>query len=139
MKAIKTFHYQNPHGSSVDRVVYCEASLWMTQIQISQLFGCRVSRVYSVMKRLFESGELDSQTANRKIEIPNADGRYFGGNFYNLDAIIAVGYRLNPKAATRFHIWSSQILRRSLLQNIEMPQQSMIGTLRRRLSLMLAA
>lgn len=139
MKSIKNLTYQSPFHDEEICVVVSMESFWMTQLQMSRLFGCRVQEVHAVLKRLFSNGELDEASANRTIEVPNSRGDYIRGNFYNLDAIIAVGYRLSPRDATHFHIWSTQMLRSHLLESLAPREYSFIGSLKRKFSHMLAA
>ncbi len=138
MKSIKNLTYQSPFQSKEINVVMSEESFWMTQLQMSRLFGCRVQEVYHVLKKLFNSGELDPKEVNRTIDIPGNNGAYIGGNFYNLDAIIAVGYRLDPKEATHFHIWSTQMLKAHLLKDMASEDYGIIENLKRKISHMLA-
>jgi hypothetical protein len=138
MKALKDLTYQSMTQKRKIRVILCEQQLWMTQLQMSTLFGCSVQEVHAVLKRLFENGELDKRIVNRTIKVQNSAGHHVLGHFYNLDAIIAVGYRLNPKEATYFHIWSMQILKNHLLTDLKRDEYGMIEGLRRKISYLLA-
>ena len=102
MKALKNLTYQSFTQKKRHQVVMAGQQLWMTQLQMSTLFGCSVQEVYTVLKGLFHNRELDERVVNRSIVVENSAGHYVPGNFYNLDAIIAVGYRLNPKETTYF-------------------------------------
>jgi hypothetical protein len=139
MKSIKRLSYRSPFGKREISVVLSPESLWLTQLQMSRLFGCPVQEVYRVLKSLFKSGELDVKLSNRSLEIPGRNGDCVGGNFYNLDAVIAAGYRLNPREATHFHIWSTQALRTHLLAaDTRIEEHGIIESLKRRISHMLA-
>lgn len=138
MKAIKSLIYTSPFSHKEVRVVACSDSLWMTQLQMSRLFGCDVRNVHIILKALFASGELDKNLVNRPVEIQNFEGRYVSGNFYNLDAVIAVGYRIDPKEATHFHIWSTAILRNEIFRMPQSGQKSLLQTIRQKVSHMLA-
>ena len=138
MKAIKSISYQSPFSSQEIKVVMSQESFWLTQLQMSTLFSCDVRRVHILLKALFASEELDQDIVNQSIEIENYEGHYVSGNFYNLDAIIAVGYRLNPKEATHFHIWSTQILRNYLFEMQNLQSYGIIESIRRKVSHMLA-
>ncbi len=138
MKAIKSGTYTSPFTNKEVRVILCAESLWMTQLQMSELFGCDVREVHIVLKALFASEELDRSIVNRAIEIENYEGNYVSGNFYNLDAITAVGYRLNPKETTHFHIWSSQVLRHYIFTLQNRHNYGIIESIKRKVSHMLA-
>ncbi len=138
MRAIKSLNYQSPFSKKDLKVVMSHDSFYMTQVQMSKLFCCGVKDVYILLKTLFASGELEESFVNRSIEIENYEGRYVSGNFYNLDAIIAVGYRLNPKEATHFHIWSTQMLKIHLYETSATREYGIIESIRRKFSHMLA-
>ena len=83
---------------------------------MSELFGVEVHTVNYHLKEIFQSGELQEDAVVRKIRITAADGKNYLTNFYHLDAIIAVGYRVNSKQATQFRIWATNVLREYLLR-----------------------
>jgi hypothetical protein len=138
MKAIRSLSYQSPFSSSEIRVIMSSDSFWLTQLQMSQLFGCDVRRVHVVLKALFASGELDEDIVNQSVEIENYEGHFVSGNFYNLDAIIAVGYRIDPREATHFHIWSTQMLRYTFHNVQNNRHYGIFEAIRRKVSHMLA-
>ncbi len=138
MKASKSLTYQSPFQNRDLTVTLSQESFWMTQIQMSTLFGCDVRMVHVTLKALFASGELEESFVNKSIDAYTSEGRAYSANFYNLDAIIAVGYRINPKEATHFHIWSMQMLKSHLLEGLEIKEYSIIESIRRKVSHMLA-
>ena len=138
MKALKNITYQSFTQKKRHQVVMAGQQLWMTQLQMSTLFGCSVQEVYTVLKGLFYNRELEERAVNCTIIVENSAGHYVSGNFYNLDAIIAVGYRLNPKEATYFHIWSMQILKNHLLADLKTGEYGIIEGLKRKISHLLA-
>ena len=138
MKAIKSLSYQSPFSNNEIKVIMSSESFWLTQLQMSKLFGCDVRRVHIVLKALFASGELDEDIVNQSIEIENYEGNYVSGNFYNLDAIIAAGYRIDPREATHFHIWSTQMLRYNLLTTQNNRHYGLFESIRRKVTHMLA-
>ncbi len=138
MKTSKSLTYQSPFEGKDLAVTLCQESFWMTQIQMSTLFGCDVRMIHITLKALFASGELEEDIVNKSLDAYTADGRVYSANFYNLDAIIAVGYRINPKEATHFHIWSMQMLKTHLLEGLEIKEYSIIESIRRKVSHMLA-
>ena len=83
-----------------------DETLWLTQKAISDLFGVKVPAISKHLKNIFESGELVEDRAVSILETTAADGKSYQTRYYNLDAIIAVGYRVNSYQATQFRIWS---------------------------------
>lgn len=113
-KDIAFILYNTPEYSEKVQVVVREETLWMTQKAMSELFGVQVPAISKHLKNIFESGELQESATVSKMEI--VVNRGFRGEvteetaFYNLDAIISVGYRVNSKEATRFRQWATQVL-----------------------------
>ena len=107
--------YQLPDEEGVIQVIIEDESLWATQKAMAQLFGVGVSAINKHLKNIFEAGELIENTTISKMEI--VVNRGFRGevselvDFYNLDAIISVGYRVNSTKATKFRIWATGVLK----------------------------
>jgi hypothetical protein len=80
-------------------------TIWLTQKSIGELFGKSKSTISEHLKNIFSEGELDENSVVRKFRTTANDGKSYETNFYNLDAIISVGYRVNSKQATQFRIW----------------------------------
>ena len=103
---------------------YFEETLWLPQREIGVLFGVGKAAISKHLKNIFETGELREDEVVSKMETTTRHGALNGGTqrhmvkVYNLDAIIAVGYRVNSRAATRFRIWATGILRRFLLEGV---------------------
>lgn len=95
---------------SVD-VVIKDETLWLTQKSMAELFGCSVDNISLHLKNIFNSGELDKQSVIEKISVTATDGKNYLVNFYNLDAVISVGYRVNSSKATKFRIWVTGVLK----------------------------
>jgi hypothetical protein len=108
--------YSTPDGTIRVEVTYQEETFWLTQKQIARLFGVDVRTVNEHLKRIFSSGELQPDSVIRKIRITAADGKNYLTNFYSLDAIIAVGYRVNSYQATQFRIWATATLREFIIK-----------------------
>ena len=85
-------------------------TLWLTQKKMSELFAVKIPNINKHLKSIFDSGELQEHSVISKMEITASDGKKYKTNFYNLDAIIAVGYRVNSKQATQFRIWATHTL-----------------------------
>ncbi len=96
------------------QVLYRNESIWATQKAMSMLFDCSTDNIGLHLKNIYESGELDRGRTTEKISAVQAEG---GRNvtrstmFYNLDAIISVGYRVNSIRATQFRQWCTSVLR----------------------------
>lgn len=95
---------------SVNAIVKDE-SVWLTQKGMAELFGCSADNISLHLKNIFASGELDKDSVTEKISATAADGKSYRTQFYNLDAIISVGYRVNSRRATRFRIWATGVLK----------------------------
>lgn len=95
---------------SVDAIVK-EESIWLSQKGMAELFECSTDNISLHLKNIFFSGELDKNSVTEKISATAADGKNYPTQFYNLDAIISVGYRVNSRRATHFRIWATGILK----------------------------
>lgn len=98
------------------QVQYEDGTFWLTQKRMSELFGVEVHTINYHLKEIFKSGELEELSVIRKIRITADDGKNYLTNFYHLDAIIAVGYRVNSRQATQFRIWATNILREFIVK-----------------------
>ena len=98
-------------GEDGIEVRYQDETIWLTQKLMAELFDVGIPTINEHLKNIFESGELDPDSVIRKFRITAADGKRYNTRFYNLDAIISVGYRVNSKRATQFRQWATRILR----------------------------
>ncbi len=114
--------YQTPQGETRIDVTVKGESIWLTQRQIADLFGTKVPAISKHLKNIFASGELNEELVISKMETTTHHGAIIGKTqtsetrFYNLDAILSVGYRVNSKNATAFRIWANNVLKQYLLQ-----------------------
>lgn len=108
--------YSGDNGNARLEVLFENDSFWLTQKQMADLFEVDVRTVNYHLKEIFQSGELIEDSVIRKIRITASDGKNYLTNFYNLDAIIAVGYRVNSKSATKFRIWATGVLKEYLIK-----------------------
>ena len=92
-------------------VLYDNEDFWLPQKSMSKLFDVEVNTINYHLKEIFKSGELTEESVIRKIRITANDGKSYNTNFYSLDAIIAVEYRVNSKQATDFRIWATNTLK----------------------------
>lgn len=86
-------------------------TVWLTQKLMAELFGVSVPTINEHLKNIFAANELDENSVIRKFRITAADGKQYNTGFYNLDAIISVGYRVNSARATQFRQWATGVLR----------------------------
>ena len=93
------------------QVLYHNDSVWCTQKAMAQLFDCSSDNIGLHLKNIFRSGELQEDSVTEKFSATAADGKNYLTQHYNLDAIIAVGYRVNSKKATRFRQWATKTLK----------------------------
>ncbi len=108
--------YQTKNGTPKTEVVIKNESVWLTQNQLSELFGTKRPAITKHLKNIFDNSELDEIAVCSILERTANDGKKYKTKFYNLDAIIAVGYRINSKQATQFRIWATNILKEYLLE-----------------------
>ena len=92
------------------QVVYHNESVWCTQKAMAQLFDCSTDNIGLHLKNIFKSGELQEDSVTEKFSATASDGKNYLTKFYNLDAIISVGYRVNSTRATQFRQWCTFVL-----------------------------
>ncbi|MCY4131519.1 MAG: virulence RhuM family protein [Nitrospira sp.] len=103
--------FTNQAGGDGIEVRYQDETIWLTQKLMAELFDVGIPTINEHLKNIFGSGELQPDSVIRKFRITAADGKRYNTRFYNLDAIISVGYRVNSKRATQFRQWATRILR----------------------------
>ena len=103
--------YQLPEEEGVIQVIIKDESIWATQKAMAQLFGCSTDNVSLHLKNIFASFELEKNSVTEKNSATATDGKNYQTLFYNLDAIISVGYRVNSAKATKFRIWATGVLK----------------------------
>lgn len=106
--------YSGDEGAASVEVFFKDEMFWLTQKTMAQLFDVDLRTINEHLKNIFESGELEESSTIRKFRIVQKEGRRNVSrnvSFYNLDAIIATGYRVNSKKATQFRIWATNTLR----------------------------
>lgn len=110
MNEIQFLIYNLPDEEGKVQVVVKDENIWCTQKAMAQLFGVDRSVITKHLGNIFEEGELVQDSVCAKIAHTATDGKNYLTNFYNLDAIIAVGYRVNSLKATRFRQWATSVL-----------------------------
>jgi len=108
--------YNANDGAVKVEVLYKEENIWLTQKMLSELFGVQVPAINKHLKNIFESGELVEKSVISILETTALDGKSYKTRYYNLDAIIAVGYRVNSYHATQFRIWATQTLKEFIIK-----------------------
>lgn len=112
--------YKNESGEVKVEILLQNENLWLTQARIAELFDVQKAAISKHLKNIFEEGELKENSVVSIWETTAADGKNYKTKFYNLDAIIAVGYRVNSKKATQFRIWSNKILKEYVIKGFAM-------------------
>lgn len=92
-------------------VAVADETIWLTQRGMAELFDCSSDNIGLHLKNIFKSGELDENSVTEESSATASDGKTYKMKFYNLDAIISVGYRVNSRRATQFRIWATSILK----------------------------
>lgn len=108
--------YTTPQGDTRIEVFFQDETFWLSQKRMAAMFAVDVRTISEHLQNIFRSGELVQESVIRKIRITAADGKKYATNFYNLDAIISVGYRVNSREATQFRIWATQTLREFIIK-----------------------
>lgn len=103
--------YNTPDESISVSAIVKDETIWLAQKAMAALFGCSSDNVSLHLKNIFAEGELDKNSVTEKISATAADGKKYLTQFYNLDAVISVGYRVNSRKATHFRIWATGILK----------------------------
>ena len=117
-KITRTLLYVGEEGEVSMEVIIDEnrETMWATQKTMAELFKVNKSSISRHLNNIFEDGELDENSVVANFATTASDGKKYKTNFYNLDAIISVGYRVNSKNATRFRIWATSILREFMIK-----------------------
>ena len=125
-KELQFLIYSTPEENVLVDVVVKDENIWVTQKAMAELFGVKVPAISKHLKNIFEEGELQQKSTISKMEIVQSEGtrnikRLV--DFYNLDAIISVGYRANSRKATKFRIWATQILKEYMQKGFAMDDE----------------
>ena len=125
-KELQFLIYSTPEENVLVDVVVKDENIWVTQKAMAELFGVKVPAISKHLKNIFEEGELQQKSTISKMEIVQSEGtrnikRLV--DFYNLDAIISVGYRVNSHKATKFRIWATQILKKYMQKGFAMDDE----------------
>jgi hypothetical protein len=108
--------YKGNEGAATVEVLLKDETMWLTQKIMAELFNVKIPAISKHLKNIFLEGELDENSVVSILENTAADGKNYKVKYYNLDAIIAVGYRVNSKQATQFRIWATQTLKEYIIK-----------------------
>ena len=112
--------YSTPDAGVRVEIFFHDETIWLPQKRLAELFRVDRSVVTKHLKNIFDSGELVKESVCAKIAHTAEDGKIYRTNFYNLDAILSVGYRVNSSQATQFRIWATQVLREYVIKGFAM-------------------
>ena len=118
--------YRDKAGNVIVDTIFKDETLWLTQKSMAKVFDCSTDNISLHLKNIFESNELDKNSVTEKFSATASDGKNYLTNFYNLDAIIAVGYRVNSKKATEFRIWATKILKEYMIKGFALNDEKFI-------------
>lgn len=116
MEKFEILLYSVPEGRTSIEVFFEAETFWLSQKKMAELFNVDVRTINEHLQNIFKSNELEENSVIRNFRITAADGKNYNTKFYNLDAIIAVGYRVNSIEATRFRIWATKTLREFIIK-----------------------
>lgn len=125
-KQMEMVLYHSEQSDVTVNAVIKDETIWITQKAMAELFGIDKSGISRHLSNIFKSGELDEEVVVAKIATTTPHGAISGKtqnsptNYYNLDAIISVGYRVDSKQATQFRIWATDILKEYMIKGFAM-------------------
>jgi len=115
--------YTSPNGEIRVGAFLHDENIWLTQKRIAELFGVDVRTISEHLQNIFKSGELEENSVIRNFRTTASDNKKYEIRFYNLDAILSVGYRVNSSQATQFRIWASKILKEYIIKGFVMDDE----------------
>jgi hypothetical protein len=117
MTILTNFILYQTDNDKVEVKVYLQGeTIWLTQQLLADLFDTSKQNISQHIKRIFSEGELEESSVVNKFFTTATDGKKYQTNYYNLDAIIAVGYRINSRRATQFRIWATRLLKEFIIK-----------------------
>lgn len=112
--------YTTPDGDTKVEAILHDENIWLSQKRMAELFGVHVNTVSEHLQNIFASAELDKAAVSRNFRDTAADGKSYNVQFYNLDAILSVGYRVSSLQATQFRIWATSVLKDYVIKGFAM-------------------
>lgn len=122
-KELNFLIYNTPDEDVTIHAAVKDESIWLTQKAMAELFGCSTDNISLHLKNIFAEGELDKNSVTEKFSATASDGKNYLMQFYNLDAIISVGYRVNSRKATKFRMWATGILKEYMIKGFAMDDE----------------
>ncbi|MDE2188615.1 MAG: virulence RhuM family protein [Patescibacteria group bacterium] len=116
--------YSDKHGDVELRAEVAKDTIWATQDQIARIFDTQRPAITKHITNIFRTRELSEDSVCSILERTGTDGKLYKVKFYNLDAIIAIGYRVNSKKATKFRIWATKILHEYLVKGFNVNERT---------------
>ena len=118
--------YKNSDGDIIVDAIYKDETLWLSQKGMSKVFECSTDNISLHLKHIFQDNELNKDSVTEKCSLTADDGKKYNTTIYSLDAIIAVGYRVNSKKATEFRIWATKILKEYMIKGFALNDERFI-------------
>ena len=118
--------YKNTDGNIIVDAIYKDETLWLSQKGMSKVFECSTDNISLHLKHIFQDNELNKDAVTEKCSLTADDGKKYNTTIYSLDAIIAVGYRVNSKKATEFRIWATKILKEYMIKGFALNDERFI-------------
>jgi len=115
--------YTTPNGKVKVEIFLRDENIWLTQDKIALLFGVQRPAITKHLQNIFESGELTENSVSSILEHTADDDKTYKTKFYNLDAILSVGYRVNSSQATQFRIWATERLKEYIIKGFTMDDE----------------
>ncbi|PCK05870.1 MAG: cell filamentation protein Fic [Alteromonadaceae bacterium] len=115
--------YTAPNGQVKVEVLLNNETLWLTQKRMAELFGVQRPAITKHLKNIFDSGELEQEAVCSILEHTAEDGKTYQTQYYNLDAVISVGYRVSSVQATQFRIWATALIKEYILKGFAMDDE----------------
>ena len=112
--------YTSPNGEVKVEVLLNDETLWVTQKRIAELFGVQRPAITKHLKNIYEDSELQENSTSSILEHVGDNGQLYSTKYYNLDAVISVGYRVNSTQATQFRIWATNLLKEYIIKGFAM-------------------
>lgn len=123
MKELQFLIYRVENDQEKASVIVSDETIWASQKEMARLFDVGVPAISKHLKNIFEEGELDEHSVISKMETTASDGKNYLTSYYNLDAIISVGYRVNSQKATKFRQWATTVLREYMIKGFAMDDE----------------
>ncbi|HOD41552.1 MAG: hypothetical protein BWY32_02701 [bacterium ADurb.Bin243] len=115
--------YTSDSGKVKVEVFFKDETVWLTQKAIAELFGVQRPAITKHLKNIFDSGELTEESVSSILEHTATDNKIYNTKYYNLDAIISVGYRVNSYQATQFRIWATKTLKEFIIKGFALDDE----------------